>query len=64
MHKRALEDLMEKYSPGWEISTCEGHDGLSELQKLFKQMPDDDLIAVLSHLTIKFYEVHEVILAE
>jgi hypothetical protein len=64
VHKRALEDLMEKYSPGWEISSCEGHDGLSELSSVIKQMPDADVLAFLSHLTIKFYEVHEVILAE
>jgi len=64
VHKRALEDLMEKYSPGWEISSCEGHDSLNELSLFIKQMSDEDVLAFLSHLTIKFYEVHEVILAE
>jgi hypothetical protein len=63
-HKRAVEDLMEKYSPGWEVKAYEGYEEMESMGGIIQQMSDSDLSELLSHLTIKFYEVHEVELAE
>jgi hypothetical protein len=62
--KRALEDLINKYDPDFDMNEAKGWEAMETVDAVVKKMTDDDIVAFLAFTNLAFFEVREVVLED